>query len=52
MRIIETVEQGKKMADVTNSYMNHSLCTKDVDSNRCGKVMEEMEKLLSVWRQD
>ena len=53
VRIIETVEQGKKMADVTNSYnMNHSICANDVDSNRCGKVMEETEKLLSVWIQD
>ena len=53
MRIIETVEQGKKMADVTNSYnMNHSICANDVDSNRCGKVMEETEKLLSVCIQD
>ena len=73
VKIIERVERGEKMVDVTRSYnMSHLtigtiLENKDkimehvrsavpvmstIISKKCVKVMEEMEKLLSVWMQD
>ena len=58
MKIIERVEQGKKMVKITYSYnMNHSVLEHVkyamlvmltiIPENR-GKVMEEREKLLSM----
>ena len=73
VKIIERVERGKKMVDISYSYnMNHStigtiLKNKDkimghvksavpimstIILRKHGKVMEEAEKLLSVWTQD
>ncbi|XP_069901617.1 tigger transposable element-derived protein 1-like [Globicephala melas] len=70
VKIIERMEQGEKMVDISHSYnMNHSttgMILKNTDkimehvksavptiiSKKHGKVMEEMEKLLSVCIQD
>ena len=72
VKIIERVEQGKKMVDITHSNMNHSIIgtilknkekimehvksalpmTSTIIPKKRGKVMEEMEQLLSVWIQD
>lgn len=58
MKIIERVEQGKKMVKITYSYnMNHSVLEHvkyampvmlTIIPEKRGKVMEEMEKLLSL----
>ena len=58
VKIIERVEQGKKMVKITYSYnMNHSILGHvkyvmqmmlTIIPKEHGKVMEEMEKLLSM----
>ena len=58
VNIIERVEQGKKVVKITYSYnMNHSVLEHvtyampmmlTVIPKKCGQVMEEMEKLLSM----
>ena len=61
VNIIERVEQGKKVVKITYSYnMNHSVLEHvtyampmmlTVIPKKCGQLMEEMEKLLSMWMQ-